>query len=89
MIVFDESEYYNTALEEDTMRILLSFLPRNTYDKLLYGGEKYVRLDHPSKRGIFTLRPKPYRCRHGAIRAAQNEVCKEADTPLYTMAYRR
>lgn len=44
MIEFSEEEYMNSSLEEDAMRILLSFLPREAYDRLLYGGPKHARL---------------------------------------------
>lgn len=48
MITFDESEYLHSPLSEDTLRVLLNFvpdiIPREVYDQLLYSGDKYVRV---------------------------------------------
>jgi hypothetical protein len=45
MISFHESEHYNSPLGEDALRVLLSFLPREEYDKLLIGSYLYAGLD--------------------------------------------
>lgn len=45
MITFDESEYYPSPLEDDLLVVLLSFLPREEYDKLLIGSYLYAGLD--------------------------------------------
>lgn len=88
MIEFDESEHYNTVLEEDAMRILLSFLPRDVYDKLLYAGDRYVRLNHQPSRDAMEIRSHADSARDGPLCAHENEAIQEANEEVYAVFVR-
>lgn len=83
MIVFDESEHYKTPLEEDTLRILLNFLPRDVYDKLLNGGDDLVRINHRVRTRRMEERCEPVIDWDSLISATPaSEGKSKAETPL-------
>lgn len=86
MITLHESEYFNSPLEEDTLRILLSFLPREEYDKLLYGQVAHVRryFRNPTRR--MEKRIQLNRIRYGRVRLIEAAESEETFTPLYPLA---
>ena len=86
MIIFDESEYCNSPIEEDTLRILLSFLPRSEYDKLLYRQVTYVRcIDRYYPRHM-EKRVQLNRIRNCRIRIIEATKSEEKVETLLTLA---
>lgn len=86
MIEFHEDEYFHSPLEEDTLRILLSFLPREEYDKLLYRSEPYVRYYYRGFTRPLEKRIQLNRIRHSRFRLIEAKEIQKEDRPFLALA---
>lgn len=86
MIEFHEDEYFYSPLEEDTLRILLNFLPREAYDQLLYRGNVSVRHYHRFAKHIVAPRIQRDRFRNCRFRIVEAKKDKKETVVLYPLA---
>lgn len=86
MITFDESEYYQSPLEDDLLIVLLSFLPREAYDTLLIGRKSYVRSYYRNCSYRLAKRIRINRIRNCRIRIIEATQGEEAVEEVYPLA---
>ena len=86
MIVFDDSEHRQSPIEEDTLRILLNFLPREAYDKLFIRQVRYVRSHNRTSAHAMEKRIQLNRVRNCRLRIIETKSCKETVEAVYPVA---
>lgn len=89
MIEFHEDEYYKSPLSDRSLRLVAFLFDKETADKLLYAGDKYVRLDNISRGSILQTRSKSNRSRRSLIRPVQNKENQTPDEAVYAVFVQR
>lgn len=90
-IEFHEDEYLYSPLSDESLRLIALFVDRETYDKLLYRGNAYARLDnvvHNHDRKPMETWSNDNSHRNGYTGVPENEVCSKVFAAATTVLSR-